>query len=217
MSFNPHRDGHIIWNYWHLQMANAVTEEKRRYAVAWINSQKIVFPCENCRIHLIDNLEKLPAEPYMKSNVSLFYHSWKLHDMVNEQLGKPLENRLTYPQAFEKYFGRPPETLDEATKKQPQPTSQSLEQNADSNVNQSAPPSQPSDSRMETGVQRRVQDESQRFMARGGHPQNVHSHAAHFDQPMPCATCGKQHVQNGPKIDYDQFRQSRRKVYTAKN
>jgi len=192
MSFNPHIQGGIVWNYWHLYAANAVTEEKRANFVAWVNSQKIIFFCETCRIHLIANLEQLPVEPYMKSNISLFYHSWKLHDMVNAQLNKPVEQRLTYPQAFEKYFGRPPPTVEEETRKQ----------------------SQPAPSRVEAGTQRVDNDGNQRFMTRAGHST---ASSTSTGRPTPCASCAKIQVENGPKIDYDQFRKSRRKVYEAKN
>jgi len=104
MSFNPHKHGHVIWNYEHLMAANATTAEKRRIHVERINNYRINFPCEVCRIHLLQNLEDLPVEPYSTSNVGLFYHTWKLHDMVNAQLNKPMESRLTYEQAFAIYF-----------------------------------------------------------------------------------------------------------------
>jgi hypothetical protein len=107
MSFNPDDDGHHIWNFLHLMSANAVTPEKRTLYVQFVNGLKIAFPCEKCRLHLIDNLEVLPVEPYSNSNISLFRHSWELHDLVNSQLNKPLKQRLTYPQAFMKWFKRP--------------------------------------------------------------------------------------------------------------
>ncbi len=104
MSFNPSTDGHIIWNFIHLMAANAVTPAKREFYVNTINGFKISFPCEFCREHLITNLESLPVEPYSNNNISLFYHSWKLHDTVNGQLKKPANQRLTYDQAFAKWF-----------------------------------------------------------------------------------------------------------------
>lgn len=104
MSFNPLRDGHMIWNFIHLMAANAVTPAKRELYIQTINGFKISFPCEICRLHLITNLEELPVEPYSNTNVSLFYHSWKLHDTVNAQLNKPSQQRLTYEQAFAKWF-----------------------------------------------------------------------------------------------------------------
>lgn len=93
--------------------SNATTERKRELYVNWLNSLKESFPCEKCRLHLIKNLEEPtadgsvgpgPVEPYSKSNVSLFRHSWKLHDTVNKQLNKPKEQCLTFEEAFEVYF-----------------------------------------------------------------------------------------------------------------
>ncbi|MBA3756598.1 MAG: ERV1/ALR-related protein [Nitrosomonas sp.] len=113
MAFNPIQDGPTLWRTIHLMAANATTARKRELYVNWLNSLKEVFPCEKCRLHLIKNLEEPtadgsvgpgPVEPYSKSNVSLFRHSWKLHDTVNQQLNKPMEQRLTFEQAFEIYF-----------------------------------------------------------------------------------------------------------------
>ena len=107
MSFNPNEDGSKIWEYMHTMAANAITIRKRELYVYWLNSLKEAFPCEKCRIHLISNLEEFPVETYSSTNVSLFYHSWRLHDIVNEQLSKPSASRLSYAQAFQKYFKRP--------------------------------------------------------------------------------------------------------------
>lgn len=104
MSFDPEVDGHVIWAYWHLAAANAVTPEQRAALVQWVNNQKEVFPCLNCRNNLNRHLSENPIEPYSHTNVSLLYHSWKMHDTVNRMLNKPLSQRLTYEQLFEKFF-----------------------------------------------------------------------------------------------------------------
>lgn len=104
MSFNPSTDGSIIWSYLHTMAANATTEEKREMYISRLNGLKVDFPCENCRRHLVQNLDTLPVEPYSNTNVSLFLHSWKLHDIVNEQLHKPMSQRLSYDQAYAIYF-----------------------------------------------------------------------------------------------------------------
>lgn len=217
MSFDPHRDGHIVWHFMHLYAANAVTETKRRHYVDWLNSLKEVFFCEVCRVHLVSNLDQLPVEPYMKSNVSLFYHSWKLHDTVNGQLNKPTEQRLTYPQAFEAYFGRSPPTLQDETSKQAAASSQPRQPHHSESPQQSRDVQLPP-ARIESGSYRQERDESQRFLTRGGHPQIPQtSVAADVSQKTACQTCGKVHVQNGPKVDYDTFRQGRRRIYISKN
>lgn len=107
MSFNPAKDGSKIWEYMHIMAANAITPRKRELYVQWLNSLQETFPCDICRVHLITNLEELPVETHSNTNVSLFFHSWKLHDTVNKQLHKSQNRCLTYEQAFEKYFGKP--------------------------------------------------------------------------------------------------------------
>lgn len=127
MSFDPNRDGHYIWDHMHLMAANATTPEKRALYVQMINNYKICFPCEVCRKNLVDKLEgnaekkivAFPVEPYSNTNVSLFYHSWKLHDKVNEALNKPIHQRLTYDQAFDKWFpAESPHATDNAVETQ---------------------------------------------------------------------------------------------------
>jgi|SRR5579885_2196131 len=106
MSLPPTFWGPSAWTMIHTLSSTATTKEKRRLYVEWLNNLTITIPCEKCRLHFIENIKNLPVEPYSKSNVSLFYHSWKLHDIVNEQLNKPKKQRLTYEEAFEKYFGK---------------------------------------------------------------------------------------------------------------
>jgi len=91
----------------HLSAANAISERKRQFHMMWLNSQPEMFFCSKCGNHLKGNLEELPVEIYSSTNVTLLYHSWKLHEMVNDQLNKPASGRLTYPQVYEKYFGKP--------------------------------------------------------------------------------------------------------------
>jgi len=87
--------------------ASAVTKRKRDLYIQWLYDLEETIPCEHCRIHYIDNLKNLPVEPYMDNNISLFYHSWKMHDIVNEQTNKAKHLRLSYEEAFEIYFGKP--------------------------------------------------------------------------------------------------------------
>lgn len=108
MSFNPQFFGSSEWRSLHVAAASATTEEKRRLYVERLNNLSITLPCEKCRKHFIQNIADLPVEPYANTNVSLFYHSWKLHDTVNQQLKKPKEQCLTWEEAFEVYFGKPP-------------------------------------------------------------------------------------------------------------
>ena len=104
MAYDPRFFGSIYWARLHIASATATTKEKRRIYVEELNNMTITIPCEKCRLHFIENIRDNPVEPYSKNNVSLFFHSWKLHDIVNEQLNKPKKQRLTYEEAFERYF-----------------------------------------------------------------------------------------------------------------
>jgi len=121
MSYNPHFFGPSLWRTMHVVAASATTKRKRQLYVNWINSLKETIPCDKCRLHFIENIKNLPVEPHSNNNISLFYHSWKLHDTVNEQTHKAKHLRLSYEEAFEMYFGKP------------QALAENQEQNTDSN------------------------------------------------------------------------------------
>jgi hypothetical protein len=55
----------------------------------FIYSLQYLLPCEYCRNHLMNNLTILPiGYEELSSNEKLFLWSFKLHDLVNKQLGK---------------------------------------------------------------------------------------------------------------------------------
>ncbi len=43
------------------------------------------IPCEECRMHALDNLKKYPLEQYLNNNHDTFYWSYLFHDTVNQQ------------------------------------------------------------------------------------------------------------------------------------
>lgn len=244
--YNPEQDGPTMWRVIHLMACNAVTPRKRELYVNWLNSLKESFPCEKCRLHLIKNLEEPtedgsvgpgPVEPYSNSNVSLFRHSWKLHDTVNRQLNKPKEQCLTFEQAFEIYFKT----------KVPITTVQSTEVHPAAEKPRAIRSIKASQSKRSTPVrQSRTQE---RFLAAASYkaPQTVLSHNLHesvhesslnrsdtmiqesvkfVEEPiqMPaslqCTSCGMPEepiIAAEPKVDFDTFRAKSRRVFTAKN
>lgn len=107
MSYDPYVFGPPTWMHMHIMAASATTTRKIELYVQWLNSLTETLPCEKCRLHFIENLKVLPVEPYANNNVSLFYHSWKLHDTVNKQTHKAKHLQMTYEAAFEKFFGKP--------------------------------------------------------------------------------------------------------------
>jgi hypothetical protein len=254
--FNPLEDGATLWRTIHLMSSNANTPRKRELYVNWLNSLKESFPCEKCRLHLIKNLEEPtedgsvgpgPVEPYSNSNVSLFRHSWKLHDTVNRQLKKPKEQCLTFEQAFEIYFKtKVPVAIQDNQTKQLQsnvvPTKQtSIRQKgvarqkvASQNRTQerflAAASYKAPQTILENDVHNTYQDltepiqESPRI--RQTNNSQISAPIEYVDEPiqMPsslqCTSCGMPEepvVTVEPKVDYDIFRAKARRTFTAKN
>jgi hypothetical protein len=241
--YNPELDGPTMWRALHIFAANANTPRKRELYVNWLNSLKESFPCEKCRLHLIKNLEEPtedgsvgpgPVEPYSNSNVSLFRHSWKLHDTVNRQLKKPKEQCLTFEQAFEIYFKTKVPVTIQSTDTQPSvvpKTQQSIRQKGA--VRQ----------KVSSGKNRT----QERFLAAASYkaPQTILTSDVHealtepsyinqtttapidyVEEPiqMPaslqCTSCGMSEepiVAAEPPVDFDTFRAKARRTFTAKN
>lgn len=107
MSYDPYFFGPPTWMHMHIMAASATTKRKIELYVQWLNGLTETLPCEKCRLHFIENLKLLPVEPYANNNVSLFFHSWKLHDTVNKQTHKAKHLQMSYEDAFEKFFGKP--------------------------------------------------------------------------------------------------------------
>lgn len=61
-----------------------------------------IIPCKECQEHYKSNFQELPLQNYLDSRINLFYWTYTLHNIVNEQLGKT-EGIPTFEEAFEKY------------------------------------------------------------------------------------------------------------------
>ena len=57
MSFNPDFFGPSLWRTMHIMAASATTKRKRYLYIRWLHDLEENLPCENCRIHYIDNLK----------------------------------------------------------------------------------------------------------------------------------------------------------------
>lgn len=107
MSYSPAFFGPPLWKIIHAFAASATTQDKRNEYKKFIETLTLLIPCDTCRIHYIENLKEHSIEPFMASNIQLFYWSWKLHDTVNKQTNKPAEQCWSYDQAKLHYFGKP--------------------------------------------------------------------------------------------------------------
>jgi hypothetical protein len=57
------------------------------------------MPCKECGEHLVQNLENLDVRTYLTNNHDLFFFTYVLHDMVNQQhnIHKPDEPKKVSP------------------------------------------------------------------------------------------------------------------------
>jgi hypothetical protein len=104
MCFDPKNDGALLWPAIHILAANAYTLAQRKACISFIESLKIMYPCQKCRTHYSIFLEKHPIEDYGSSAQSLLHWTWMLHNQVNIHLSKPTEQRLTWPQVRNMYM-----------------------------------------------------------------------------------------------------------------
>ena len=78
--------GPAMWRTIH-SLAIAYTPSQADQFRKFIGTLPALLPCEQCRIHLKQNLKILKVDDYLTSNHNLFLWSYLLHDMVNKQLG----------------------------------------------------------------------------------------------------------------------------------
>ena len=98
---DPSHWGPGLWSTIHTIAAGADTQEKREAFKIFVESLCGCLPCDKCRIHLDKNLDKLPIDNYMVSNVELFKWSWMLHNIVNKSNGK---KEFSYEEAQKVYL-----------------------------------------------------------------------------------------------------------------
>ena len=84
---NPSVWGPSFWYVIHTSALYYNTEDKAGFK-NFINSLVYTLPCKKCRLHLSENLTKLPLDDYLKDNEQMFLWTYLLHDMVNKQLKK---------------------------------------------------------------------------------------------------------------------------------
>ena len=83
--------GPTIWMMIHFFAAN-LKKDKVNYYKEFIKTLIYVIPCEECRKHLRENLNKVPL--YINNNTTnndIFEWSCNLHNLVNSQLKKPVQ------------------------------------------------------------------------------------------------------------------------------
>jgi hypothetical protein len=56
---------------------------------AMLSCLVFILPCQKCQLHLKENLTKIDIDNCSESKMKLFECTWKLHNIVNADLGKP--------------------------------------------------------------------------------------------------------------------------------
>lgn len=92
MGIEPHIWGPSAWATIHMICLGApdVLEAHQLSYKKFFDALPYVLPCEKCRKHLVQHLEKHPMDAALAGGKSsLFAWSVDLHNAVNEMLGKP--------------------------------------------------------------------------------------------------------------------------------
>ena len=91
MSLDPEQWGPYVWGTLHLVALGApetIELADKPYYRNFINLFANVIPCEKCKKHLGQHLEKHPVDPALTGRDALFEWSVNLHNIVNKMLGK---------------------------------------------------------------------------------------------------------------------------------
>ena len=80
--------GPSLWKVIHSIASNSIHKEQREDFKFFIYELINVLPCPLCCINLSNNLKILPIDNYLTSVEDLLYWTYKLHDLVNQEINK---------------------------------------------------------------------------------------------------------------------------------
>ena len=83
-----------------LNFSDNPTYNEIRNIELFFNSLKFNIPCEKCRIHYTERLDKNPIINHLKNSETLFKYTIDLHNEVNKSLGKRI---YSYDEVLEIY------------------------------------------------------------------------------------------------------------------
>ena len=78
---------------------NPTYQDKRNHE-DFFNMLSYMIPCEKCRIHYRQNLDKYPIIQHLDNSDKLFRYTILIHNEVNEMLNKP---KLSYEEVVKFY------------------------------------------------------------------------------------------------------------------
>lgn len=100
---NPSVWGPGTWELIHATSLNLPIspseKTKNNYKLFYENLQ-YTLPCETCRLHYINIFKSNPIDEYLISSNHLFYWTWKIHNLVNQNTNNTIMN---YDLAIRKY------------------------------------------------------------------------------------------------------------------
>jgi thiol oxidase len=85
---DPKYIGPGIWVLMHIKAINAIDFTTKIDFLHFIDYLCNYFPCDVCRMHIIQYVESNPPLNYFTIPDGLFYWSWMFHNAVNQRLGK---------------------------------------------------------------------------------------------------------------------------------
>lgn len=104
--------GKAFWGpyFWTVKHYVALRGENGLYA-SLVGCFKLLVPCDKCRKHYTKNNHACNLNSYNKNNESVFYHSYKLHDMVNKLLDK---SSPSFEESKKFFYSLPEDKYEEA-------------------------------------------------------------------------------------------------------
>lgn len=92
MGIAPNHWGPYVWASIHLICLGApdtLDAAQQQAYKSFFTQLPYVIPCTTCASHLKENLQKVPIDNALTGREDLFAWSVRLHNLVNQQLGKP--------------------------------------------------------------------------------------------------------------------------------
>lgn len=85
--------GRNTWYFLHkvaAKFSKSPSEAEQRQIETFFNSLGDIYPCEECATHFKELIATMPVEGHTSSNADLSLWLCKIHNNVNERLGKPI-------------------------------------------------------------------------------------------------------------------------------
>ncbi len=78
--------GPIFWDHLHIiSVAYKPTANTAKAFKKFLEAEADLLPCPTCAIHFKENLIRYPPDQYMRNNHDLFFWTYFMHDLVNNQ------------------------------------------------------------------------------------------------------------------------------------